>query len=413
MIRAGAPLRMFLALVVGLASGIAMSGLRLLGLDILLAIARPVGQLWLDALTMTVVPLVFGLLVIGIATAARTASASQVALRALLWFAILLTLACLFAAVAATALLAAWPVNVAVPMADPAIAAPQIAPPGDWFRNLIPNNPVKAAAETAMVPIVVFALLFGFAAARIERPLSEAITIFFRAIVQIMLVIVGWVLRVAPLGIAALAFVAGARMGVASVGTLFHYVVIVATICLAISVLCYPVAIFAGNLSFRRFARAVAPAQTVALSTQSSLASLPVMIEAAPALGVNPVSAGVVLPLAVSLFRAASVAANITVAIYLAQLHGLPLTWSILGTGILVAVPVSLAAVGLPAQVSFFATIGPVCIAMGVPLDTLPLLLAVETIPDLFRTLGNVTADLAVTRLTADCGDAANTARII
>jgi Na+/H+-dicarboxylate symporter len=123
------------------------------------------------------------------------------------------------------------------------------------------------------------------------------------------------------------------------------------------------------------------------------------MIEAADGLGVRKESAGVILPLAVSIFRAASAAANIAVAIYLGHLQGIHLGPGLLLLGALVAAVVSLAAVGLPAQVSFFATIGPVCLAIGVPIELLPLLLAVETLPDIFRTFGNVTADLAVTRI--------------
>ncbi|MEO6092868.1 MAG: cation:dicarboxylase symporter family transporter, partial [Novosphingobium sp.] len=118
-----------------------------------------------------------------------------------------------------------------------------------------------------------------------------------------------------------------------------------------------------------------------------------------PALGVDRAAAGIVLPLAVSLFRAASAAANIAVAVYLAHVHGIALGPATLAIGAATAAAVSLAAVGLPAQISFFATISPVCLAMGVPVALLPLLLAVETVPDIFRTLGNVTADLAVTRL--------------
>ncbi|TVV72070.1 dicarboxylate/amino acid:cation symporter, partial [Sphingomonas solaris] len=181
--------------------------------------------------------------------------------------------------------------------------------------------------------------------------------------------------------------------------TLAHYVAIVAIACLSAAVLAAVAAIVFGRLSPLAFARAALPAQIVAVSTQSSLASLPAMVEAAPALGVTQGSAGVVLPLAVSLFRAASAAANMGVAVYLAGLHGIPLTPATLVLGVLTGAAVSLAAVGLPAQVSFFATIAPVCLAMGVPIGLLPVLLAVETIPDIFRTFGNVTADLAVTRL--------------
>ncbi len=123
------------------------------------------------------------------------------------------------------------------------------------------------------------------------------------------------------------------------------------------------------------------------------------MVKASEPLGVPAESAGIILPLAVAIFRAASAAANVAVAVYLAHIHGVAISPLTLGVGVAVAAVVSLAAVGLPAQVSFFATIGPVCLAMGVPIELLGLLLAVETLPDIFRTLGNVTADLAVSRI--------------
>jgi Na+/H+-dicarboxylate symporter len=102
--------------------------------------------------------------------------------------------------------------------------------------------------------------------------------------------------------------------------------------------------------------------------------------------------------LAVSVFRYASVPANLAVVIYLAALYGIELGPVELLAGAAVAAVANLAGVGLPAQVSFFAIIGPVCLALGVPLELLPLLLAVETVPDIFRTVGNVTADLVVTQ---------------
>lgn len=393
---------MFIALSVGLSAGMVMSMGEVGGRDAVLSIAQPVGQLWLDALTMTVVPLVFGLLVTGVATAAITGGGNGVAFRALVWFGVLLTVACITSAAVSTGLLASWPVPQGSSIPANSSAVPSVAQTSEWFRGIIPANPIKAAAETAMVPIVIFAMLFGFAVSRIEADLATAIVTFFRAVVQTMLVIVQWVLWIAPLGIAALAFVAGVRMGVSAVGTLLQYIIVVVVACLSATLVAYAAAVIAGRMPLGRFARAVFPAQAVAIGTQSSLASLPLMIDAVSALGLTKTSAGVVLPLAVSLFRAASAAANVAVALYLAHLHGISISLPLIIAGTLIAVPVSLAAVGLPAQVSFFATISPVCIAMGVPTQMLPLLLAVETVPDLFRTLGNVTADLAVARIASD-----------
>ncbi len=199
-------------------------------------------------------------------------------------------------------------------------------------------------------------------------------------------------------------------MGGAAAGVLAHYVFVVIAACLFATLLCYAAAALFGRISPLTFARAALPSQVIAVSTQSSLASLPAMISAAAPLRVMPATAGIVLPLAVSLFRAASAAANVAVAIYLAQVHAVPLGVTTLVGGAIVAAAVSVAAVGLPAQVSFFAIIAPVCIAMGVPVVLLPVLLAIETLPDIFRTLGNVTADLAVARIVGRVDGAADRA---
>jgi Na+/H+-dicarboxylate symporter len=393
-----AALRILAGLALGVAGGALLAGHALA--PAVLAVTAPVGRLWLDALTMTVVPLVFSLLVTGILSAARDARQDRVALRALLWFAALLAGGCLVVAGWTTLLLTLWPVgDAAVLLRAPAAAAPAIGGASEWFGGIIPTNPVKAAAETAMVPLVVFALFFGFAATRIEQRLQDALMLFFRATAETMLVIVQWVLLLAPIGVFALAFGLGLRLGGGAVGVLVHYVLIVASACLLIAALAYLIVLVAGGLSPLRFGRAALPAQIVALGTQSSLATLPAMVGAAPALGIDRAAAGIILPLAVSIFRAASAGANIAVTLYLAALYGLSPGIGMLVAGALVAAAVSLAAVGLPAQVSFFATIGPVCLALGVPVELLPLLLAVETVPDLFRTVGNVTADLAVARL--------------
>ena len=400
----GLSARILAALVAGLVLGTVLAGSAAGGS--ILIVAGPVGKLWLDALTMTVVPLVFSLLVAGVMSAAGSAAGGRAAPRALLWFVVLLPAVCLVSALLTPLALQLWPVPAgAAALRSAAGESPVIAAGADWLANIIPTNPLKAAADTAMVPLVLFALIFGLAASRIEPELRASIHTFFRAIVQAMLKIVHWVLLVAPLGVFALAFGVGARAGMGAAGTLLHYVAFAAGACVITALLAYLVVALLGRMSPLAFARAALPAQVVAASTQSSLASLPAMIEASGPLRVDRQVAGIVLPLAVSIFRAASAAANVTVAVYLAQLHGVPLGAGELITGALVAAAVSIAAVGLPAQVSFFAIIGPVCLAMGVPIQLLPLLLAVETVPDIFRTIGNVTADLAVTRLVARRGE--------
>ena len=391
-------IRVLAGLVIGLALGAILAG-RPAG-ALADQLARPVGRLWLDGLTMTVVPLVFSLLVSGMMSAAAQTRGGSVAARSLLWFAVLLLVATFFSVAVTLLVLQLAPVpQGAAALAMSGGSAPPVPASTDWLAAIIPTNVIQAAANTAMVPLVVFALLFGVAASRIDADLSQHIERTFRGIAQVMLVIVQWVLWLAPLGVLALGLGVGLRMGGSALGVLAHYVAVVAVACLSMTVLSYAAAMLFGRIGIGAFARAALPAQAIAVSTQSSLASLPAMVEAAEPLGIGKASAGIVLPLAVSLFRSASAAANVAVAIYLARVHAVPLDAATLGVGAIVAAVVSVAAVGLPAQVSFFAIIAPVCFAMGVPVVLLPLLLAIETLPDVFRTLGNVTADLAVARI--------------
>lgn len=388
------PWRLLAGLAIGLASSIALHGKAAVVLG---AVLQPVGALWLNALTMTVVPLVFGLLVTGTSSASRDAAAGSTTARALLLFAAMLVVASLSAAAVAEALLRWWPAAKDALQGGISGPTPPAPAAGEWYESIIPANPIRAAADMAMVPLVVFALFLGFALSRIEEDSADALLKPLRALVDASLIIVGWVLAVGPLGVAALAFGAGARLGAGVFGTLGHYVLVVVACCLAAMALAYAWAAILGRVSPLRFARAALPAQTVAIGTQSSLATLPVMIEASGRLGLASSTAGIVLPLAVSIFRASSAAANVGVAIYLAHAHGMTLSAGQLALAAVIAVPVSLGAVGLPAQVSFFATIAPVCLAIGAPVQALPLLLAIEALPDLFRTVGNVTNDLAAT----------------
>jgi len=161
-------------------------------------------------------------------------------------------------------------------------------------------------------------------------------------------------------------------------------------------VIAYLLAVLAGGQRFGAFARALLPVQAVALATQSSLASLPAMLAACRELGVRERSADFVLPLAVALFRMTSPTMNLAVVIYVAQLTGTPLPPAMLALGVVVAVLANFSTVSLPGTISYVTTIAPIALAMGVPIGPLGLLVAVELLPDLMRTVGNVASDTAV-----------------
>ncbi|RYM09844.1 dicarboxylate/amino acid:cation symporter [Sphingobium cupriresistens] len=400
--------RILIALVLGLGSGIALAewggGVAGGWAGDIVAVAQPIGKAWLGGLQMPLIPLIFALLVTGIAQAATSARTNFMAGRAIALFAILLTVAAAVAALIGPLMLHLWPVP---PGAVGALAGagglsevPDVRPSAEWLLGFIPINPIKSASEGQVVAVVLFALIFGFAVARIAPDRRAQLTGFFQALADALLLVVGWVLWLAPIGVFALALVAGARSGLATAGALLHYIGFIVLICVAVTLLVYPMVVVAGRIGLGRFARAVLPAQAIAFSTQSSIASLPAMIQASDGpLDVRETTRSIVLPLAISLFRITSPPANLGVALYVAAMNGVPLGPAQLVMGVLVAAIVSLAAVGLPSQITFFTTTGPICLAMGAPVEALPLLLAVETVPDIFRTVGNVTADMAAARM--------------
>jgi Na+/H+-dicarboxylate symporter len=272
---------------------------------------------------------------------------------------------------------------------------------GQFVRSFVPTNPIAAAANDQILPLLVFTTVFAFAMTRLPEEPRRHLALFFRAVADAMLVIINWVLWLAPVGVFALAYVVGAKAGASAFGFLLHYILIVSAIGCVIWFAAWPLAMIGGRFGFLAFTRAVGPAHAVAISTQSSLASLPAMLRGAEKLAVPVAASGVTLPLAVALFRATGPAMNLAVAIYVAHWFGIQLTPMQMAAGIAVAATTTLGSISLPGSISFISAIGPICIAMGVPLEPLVLLLAVETLPDIVRTTGNVAMDVATTSTVA------------
>jgi Na+/H+-dicarboxylate symporter len=373
--------------------------------ELMVQVASTVGGLWLDALKMTVIPLIIALLVTGIVSGADQARAGRVAGRSVLWFVVVLTSSAAFGTLAMPALLEAFPLPASSAEAlraglagvDSSAAAASVPTVQDWLRSLIPTNPIAAAANDKVLALVVFTAVFAFAVTRIGAEERQAVGRFFKGIQDAMLVVVGWVLWLAPIGVLGLAFVVGAGAGGAAFGAVLHYVVMVSVIGIVVTLVAYIVAVLFARWRLGDFARAMIGPQAVAISTQSSLASLPAMLEASRILRVPQRNADVTLPLAVALFRATGPAMNVAVAIYVAYWMGVELHPGNLIAGFAVASIASYWAVSLPGALSFVTSIAPISLAMGVPIEPLALLIAVEVLPDIFRTLGNVTWDVVVT----------------
>jgi Na+/H+-dicarboxylate symporter len=398
------PTRILLALIAGLVIGVIAANW---SPQVALQVAdwvQPIGTVWLHALQMTIVPLVTSLLITGIAATAERAKASRLATRAFVTFIVLLWVSSALGGALTLGFLDLWPLDPGAAaalkgaLAQEAPKIGEVPPFSDFLIAMVPSNPVTSAASDAFLPLILFTTVFAFAVTRLPAEECQRLTGFFEALGNAMLVVINWVLWLGPIGVGALAYVVGARAGTSAFGALLHYVAVISAVGIVLWLLAAPFAWIAGRVSLLRYLRAVGPSQAVALSTQSSLASLPAMLKATEKLDVPVAHSGVTLPIGVAIFRWTGPAMNFAVAIYVAHWFGIPLGPGQLAAGLAAGAITTMGAVGLPGTVSFVSSIAPIAIAMGVPILPLGLLVAVETIPDIFRTLGNVAMQVSTTR---------------
>ena len=364
----------------------------------------PIGTLWINAIRMTLIPLIVSLLVVGIAEQRDARRIGRLGVMAFAMF--------LFALAAVGALTAL--VSPAIfswltldPVGVEALRATLSAPPGtaelptmrDWILSLVPANPVRAAADGAMLPLLVFTIAFAFALTRLREGERDTVVGVFQAVSSTMLVLVRWVLMLAPIGVFALALTLGTRLGVGAAGAIGFYIAVIVGLHLAIAIALYVIAVVGGGISLRDFTRAAAPAQAVAFSSRSSLASLPALIDSATQLRLPREIAGFVLPLAVSVFKLTSPIYWTVGAILVARLYGVEFGAAQIFTMAGAAVLLNAATPGIPSGGLLIQA--PVYTMLGLPLEGIGLLIAIDTIPDMFKTAFNVTADLTVAVLLA------------
>jgi proton glutamate symport protein len=391
-----------LALVAGLVCGLALRVL--MGPNTAVAaFLQPIGELWLNALRMALVPLVFCLMTAGVARLADTATGSgkQVGIAVVVFLALLLGASAVGTGTA-EALLSVWPVKALDITLTSHSAAPIAAPP-NFARaliGLIPLNPVAAAAEGAMAPLIVFAAIFGIAVSRLPSASSRLLVQFFGASADAMLIIVNWVLKIAPIGIFVLTLEAAANTGMGLALGLVQYVLLLSMV-LGVGLICAMLIGFLSGVRPMRFLRTALGPQALAASTQSSMACLSSLIQAAEALELPGPFVATIMPLAVTIFRFGNVFGAVAAGLIGAHLFGIHPGIGAIALAIMISVLANIGVIGLPGQAVLLAAYGPVFTALGTPIEALTLLIAVFTLPDILDTTCNVTADLAVTALIA------------
>jgi proton glutamate symport protein len=398
-------LKVLLALVAGLAVGLGIVASGSPALAHLVPFIEPVGTLWVSAIRMTVIPLVVTSLIVGVGGAADPGSVGRVGARAVALFVAFDVIAILAALIAGPPILAMVHVDPvaaaslragAAQSADAAIEGAKSLPSvAQWIVDLVPANPIKAASDGAMLPLIVFSLLFGMALSLVAVDRRAVFLRVVEGVRDASLVLVRAIFVLAPLGVFALAVSVASKLGLAAAGALAAYVALVSGLTVAYCALViYPAAALFGGVSLKTFARAVLPAQAVAFSSRSSLATLPTLLETVrDRLGIPVALSSFLFPLAVMVFRCGAAIGQVIGALFVAKLYGIALGTPQFAAIAATTIVATFSIPGIPGGSIIMMV--PVLLAAGVPAEGVGLLLGVDTIPDMFRTTTNITGNVA------------------
>ena len=400
--------RVLLALVAGLVTGIIAGVSGSTGTVAALHAIAPLGTIWINAVRMTVVPLVVALLFTSIVGSDRSSAVGRQAWIAVVTFAGILLMSVVVAWAIAPSLMndlhvtpetsASLRATVTTTAAAMHAQLSQLPGIGDWLMALVPSNAIKAAADGAMLPLILFTSLFAFGTRQIASDKRDKLAAFFSSVAEVMTVIVEWTIVVAPIGVFALIVGPASESGAAMVGAIGYYIIAISLLLVLFALLLYPIAHVCG-VNARTFARGVLPAQAVAMASGSSLASLPALMTGANELGVPQQISGFVLPLGVGVFKAAAPVTWTVGALFVAKMYGVPLSSGAVLWVALTGAAASFSIPGVP-QASFLVMSG-VLASMGVPAEGVALLIAADTIPDMMGTMANVTGDMVATIVVA------------
>ena len=396
--------RVLVGLVAGFVLGLALAGSSSPAVALLLAVMAPVGTLFINLIRMTVIPLVASMLIASVGSLASSGALGRAGARAAIIAVVMVSVTAVGTVLIATPVLARIHIDqsAALALRGPAaltsssgVTSPASPALAQWFVDLVSPNVIKAAADGAMLPIIVFSVLFGVALAGVPAERRDAVLRVTQGIADAMQRLVAGILELAPFGVFALAVPLASKLGLAAAGAVLAYIVLVVLLTiLAAAVLLYPVGIIAGGMSPKAFVSFCTPAQAVAFASRSSLAALPAMVESGERAELPPIVARFILPLAASVFRIGAAVAMPVGVLFLARLYGASLSPAQLASVVFTVILSSFAVPGVPGG-SIIAMV-PVLAAVNLPIDGIGILLAVDTIPDMFRTTANVTGSLAL-----------------
>jgi proton glutamate symport protein len=398
---------MGVGLIAGLVLGLLAAGLAnrgYPGLADVLRELRPVGSLFINLLSMVVIPLVATALFSGVAKLGDLRTVRRLVVRTLAFFWATAMAAIVLGFLVGSLLV---PRSAVTPEQQAALRAASGADAGfiqraaenmptgvQFLVQLVPANPFKAAADGNLLPVIVFVTICGIAAATLPVEKREPLTNIADAVTEVLIRVIHWVLMVAPIGIFALVASIVAQFGMnLLVAMLWFVLAVILGVLLFIAAVYLPSVALIARQSPVRFLRAAFPSMLMGFSTTSSMATLPTMLDAADTdLQIPRPVSGFVLPIAASLNRGGSAVFQAIAVVFIARLYGIPFgIGEMLAAGAAVFLA-SLTVASVPS--AGVISLLPAFQSTGLPIAGLTILIGLDRLPDMFRTMTNVTGHL-------------------
>jgi len=392
-------MKIYTKIAIGLALGVIVGPL--LGAKALYI--EPFGRAFIKLIVMLVVPLVVASLTLGTASLGDIKKLGRVGLKTVAYYLIATALAVSFG------LLLANTFQPGVGL-DPGVKAKLLSEykgvseeqltkamekPGLWdiFLSLIPSNPIKAMAESDMLPIITFCILTGIAMTMISSQRRRRLVGLLESINDTMIVLVDIVMKLAPYGVFALMAGVAGRFGYEVLLTLLKYVLVTILALFLFMIVVYSLSVkLMGGISPLKFFKIIRPVQLVAFSTCSSNATLPINLKTTEEeLKVSRDIASFVLPLGATINMHGTAIYHGVSALFIAQVYGIDLSIASQLMVVLTATLASIGCAGVPGIGMITLTI--VLTTIGIPVEGIALVMGVERILDMCRTVLNVTGD--------------------
>ena len=363
-------------------------------------VTEPLGQIFLRLLFMLVIPLIVSALALGVAGLGDLRALGRVGLR---------TLGCTVAFSSIAAVIGVSLVNLVEPgvglpetarrslLPDGPTPPPAVAPSGmDFLVGMVPNNAVRAMADGDMLAVMVFAMFLGIGLASVRSDAAKRLAEVLQGLYEVTMRLLGFVIAAAPIGVACLMFTLTARLGYEVLGQLAAYVLVVLVGLALQQFVVYGLAVhWFGGMRPLEFFRGVRTAMLTAFSTSSSNATLPTSLAVAESeLRLPPHISRFVLTVGSTANQNGTALFEGVTVLFLAQFFGVELSLAQQLTVVGICILGGIGTAGVPS--GSLPVIAMILGLIGVPPEGMGMIIGVDRLLDMCRTVVNVTGDLAV-----------------